>query len=206
LKHSSGVIRETALFAIAHIEPAGELAGHCRQMLQDPQEEVRKLAQAILEGTGEVQKQGGPKMIVVEKMLFLRQVPLLATMATSELTQVASIAREVTYPAGAKIIQEGERGDNMFLIVDGEVSIQRGGTVLKTLHAKDFFGEMSIIDGEARSASAFAQADCLLLRIDRQDFNDLLTTYNSAAISVIRALIRRLREVLPALERAQRGM
>ena len=145
-------------------------------------------------------------MIVVEKMLFLRQVPLFSNMATSELTQVASIAREVIYPAGSRIIQEGERGDNMFLIADGEVSIQRGETVLKTLHPKDFFGEMSIIDGEARSASALAQTDCLLLRIDRADFNDLLSTYNSAAISVIRALIQRLREVLPALERAQRGM
>ena len=103
-------------------------------------------------------------------------------------------------------MQEGERGDNMFLIVDGEVSIRRGETPLKTLGPKDFFGEMSIIDGEARSASAIAQKDCLLLRIDREDFNDLLTTYNSAAISVIRALIQRLREVLPAVERAQRGM
>lgn len=145
-------------------------------------------------------------MIVVEKMLFLRQVPLFSNMATGELTQVASIAREVTYHAGSRIIQEGEHGDNMFLIVDGEVVIQRGETELKTLHPKDFFGEMSIIDGEVRSASALARKDCLLLRIDRDDFNDLLSTYNSAAISVIRALIRRLREVLPALERAQRGM
>lgn len=145
-------------------------------------------------------------MIVVEKMLFIRQVPLLANMATSELTQVASIAREVTYPAGFRIIQEGEHGDHMFLIVDGEVSIQRGETPLKTLRSKDFFGEMSIIDGEARSASALAVTDCLLLRIDREDFQELLTTYNSAAISVVRALNQRLRDVLPALDRAQRGM
>jgi CRP-like cAMP-binding protein len=94
----------------------------------------------------------------------------------------------------------------MFLIVDGEVSIERGETRLKILGPKDFFGEMSIIDGEPRSASALAQKDCLLLRIDKQDFQELLSTYNSAAVSVVRALNRRLRDVLPALERAERGM
>jgi HEAT repeat protein len=206
LRHPEGVIRETALFALAQLEPPADLAAHCHQLLSDPNQTVRNLANALLDDSRKRPNQGGTGMIVVEKMLFLRQVPLLSNMATSELTQVASIAREVTYPAGTRIIQEGERGDNMFLIVDGEVSIRRGETHLKTLGPKDFFGEMSIIDGEARSASAIAQKDCLLLRIDREDFNDLLTTYNSAAISVIRALIQRLREVLPAVERAQRGM
>jgi CRP-like cAMP-binding protein len=145
-------------------------------------------------------------MIVVEKMLFLRYVPLFANMATSELTQVATMAREVTFHAGYHIIQQGDHGDHMYLIVDGEVLIQRGDTPVKTLRTRDFFGEMSIIDGEARSASAIAQTDCLLLRIDKDDFHGLLSNYNSAAISVVRALNQRLRDVLPALERAQRGM
>jgi CRP/FNR family transcriptional regulator, cyclic AMP receptor protein len=145
-------------------------------------------------------------MIVVEKMLFLRYVPLFSNMATSELSHVASVAREVTFPAGYRIIDQGDHGDHMFLIVDGEVLIQRGDTPLKTLRPKDFFGEMSIIDGEARSASAIAQTDCLCLRIDKDDFQGLLSTHNSAAVSVVRALNQRLREVLPTLERTQRGM
>ena len=205
LANPNGVVRETALFALARLEKPASLELLVRPMLSDPHAPVRRIAQRIINGP-DATDQGGDGMIVVEKMLFLRQVPLFSSMATSELTQVASIAREVTFHAGSRIIQEGEHGDSMFLIVDGEVSIQRGETPLKTLHARDFFGEMSIIDGEARSASAIANKDCLLLRIDRGDFNDLLATYNSAAISVIRALIRRLREVLPALERAQRGM
>ncbi len=145
-------------------------------------------------------------MIVVEKMLFLRHVPLFSIMDSSELAHVASIAREVTYPAGFRIIQEGDHGDHMFLIVEGEVLIQRGSVALKKLGPCDFFGEMSIIDGEPRSASAIAQQDSLLMRVDKDDFQSLLSTYNSAAVSVVRALNQRLREVLPALERAQRGM
>jgi HEAT repeat protein len=206
LSHPSGVVRETALFALAQMEAPDELARQCRKSLADPDETVRRLAQSMSRDPGKTPQEGGTGMIVVEKMLFLRHVPLFSNMATSELTQVASIAREVTYPAGFGIIRQGEHGDHMFLIVDGEVLIQRGETPLKTLGARDFFGEMSIIDGEARSASATAVTDCLLLRIDKEDFQELLSTYSSAAVSVVRALNQRLREVLPDLERAKRGM
>jgi len=206
LSHPSGVVRETALFALAQMEAPAELARQCRKLLADLDETVRRLAQSLSGDSGKTPQEGGTGMIVVEKMLFLRHVPLFSNMATSELTQVASIAREVTYPAGFGIIQQGEHGDHMFLIVDGEVLIQRGETPLNKLGSRDFFGEMSIIDGEARSASATAVTDCLLLRIDKEDFQELLSTYNSAAVSVVRALNQRLRDVLPDLERAKRGM
>jgi len=206
LSHNSGVVRETALFALTKLEAPERLAAQCRKLVEDPEEIVRRLAQSILRDSGKTRQQGGISMIVVEKMLFLRHVPLFSNMASSELTNVASIAREVTYPAGSRIIQEGEHGDHMFLILDGEVLIQRNETPLRTLRSRDFFGEMSIIDGEPRSASATAETDCLLLRIDTEDFQSLLSTYNSAAVSVVRALNQRLRDALPALERAQRGM
>jgi len=206
LSHPEAVVRETALFALAKKAAPGELAPQCRELQADPSESVRRLAQSIQSGSHMGPRQGETDMIAVEKMLFLRHVPLFSRMATSELTHVASVAREVTFPSGSRIIQEGEYGDHMFLIVDGQVLIKRGEMPVKALGPKDFFGEMSIIDGEPRSASAIAQADCLLLRIDKDDFLELLSTYNSAAISVLRALTQRLRDVLPALERAQKGM
>ncbi len=206
LSHPSGVVRETALFALAKMEAPEDLARQCRESLADPDGSGRRLAQWILRDPSKTPQQGGTVMIAVEKMLFLRNVPLFSRMETSELTHVASITREVTFPAGFRVIQEGEHGDYMFLIVDGEVLIQRGETRVKTLGPRDFFGEMSIIDGEPRSASAIAVTDCLLLRIDKEDFQELLSTYNSAAVSVVRALNQRLRDVLPALERTERGM
>jgi len=206
LSHQTAAVRETALFALSKMESGEDLIRQCREILHDPDESVRRLAESILRDSKQTQQQGGTPMIAVEKMLFLRYVPLFSRMETSELTHVASISQEVTYPTGHRIIEEGEHGDHMFLIVDGEVLIQRGSTPVKTLGPKDFFGEMSIIDGEPRSATAIAVVDCLLLRIDREDFQELLSTYNSAAVSVVRALNQRLREVLPALERTQRGM
>ena len=206
LSHSSGVVRETALFGLARLAAPEELAHQCGKLRADPDATVSRLAEALLGSSSQIRQKGGTGMIVVEKILFLRHVPLFANMATSELTQVAAIAREVTYPAGSRIIQQGEHGDHMFLIVDGEVSVMRGETPLKVLGPRDFFGEMSIIDGEPRSASVTAQTDCLLLRIDKEDFQQLLSTYSSAALSVARALNQRLRDVLPDVERAKRGM
>lgn len=206
LSHPSGAVRETAFFALSKLEPPEEVTERAQHLVSDREESVRRLAQAVLSRSANGIQEGAYRMITVEKMLFLRHVPLFSVMDSSELGHVALIAREETYPAGSRVIQEGDHGDHMFLIVEGEVLVQRGGVALKKLGPKEFFGEMSIIDGEPRSASVIAQQDCLFLRIDKGDFQILLSTYNSAAVSVVRALNQRLRDALPDLERAQRGM
>jgi len=138
-------------------------------------------------------------MIAVERVLFLKNVPLFARMNATELASLAQITQEVVYPAGARVLTEGEMGDSMFLVVDGEVEIHRGDTELGILRSKDHFGEMAILDGEPRSASATARTDCLLLAIRRRDFNDLLTRHNSIARAVIGTLCERLRSTLAML-------
>ena len=137
-------------------------------------------------------------MLIVETVVFLQNVPLFSAMTTNELIQLAYMTHETTYIAGSTIISEGEPGDHMFIIVDGDIGIHRAGTQLQKLGPKDFFGEMSIIDGEPRSASATALADCLMLRIDQSDFLQLLWSRNSIAMSVIKTLTQRLRQTVAA--------
>ena len=132
-------------------------------------------------------------MITVQKILFLRNVPLFSGMPPSELSYLAGIAEEVVYSAGSPIIREGEHGDSMFLIAEGEVQIHRGEGQLAVLRQQDYFGEMSILDGEPRSASASALTDCLLLRINQADFHDILSHHFEVALTIIRTLTRRLR-------------
>ena len=134
-------------------------------------------------------------MITVEKILFLRNVPLFSGMPPGELGRLAGIAEEVVYSAGSSIIGQGEHGDTMFLIVEGEVRIYRGEMELAVLKEKDYFGEMSILDGEPRSASVTALSDCLLLRISQADFHEILSGHFEAALAIIRTLTRRLREM-----------
>jgi hypothetical protein len=203
LSHDSRVVRETAEHTIARMEASDSAIPLGGAPPQVPDAGFRRN-----QGTAcNLQTpEGGANMITVEKMLFLGNVPLFSKIGTQEVAHIASIAREASYPAGHPIIREGEYGDHMFLIVDGEVQIHHGQTSVKMLGPSEFFGEMSIIDGEPRSASVTAFSDCLLLRIDKEDFHELLSTHGSVALSMIRVLVQRLRGLLPALERVEKGM
>ena len=132
-------------------------------------------------------------MILVEKVLFLKHVSLFSRMSVGDLGRVAEIADEVVYAAYANIFREGDYGDTLFIIVDGSVQITRGGEPLALLSTRDHFGEMSILDGEPRSASATAFSDCLLLKISQEEFHDILSTHFDTALAVIKTLSRNLR-------------
>ncbi len=134
-------------------------------------------------------------MPTVEKVLFLKRVPLFAGVPARDLVQVAGIAEEVICEAEARIITEGEQGNAMFLIVEGEVTIHRGPQRIATLHPQDCFGEMSILDNEPRSASVTALTDCLLLKVDQDHFHDILFQNADVALAIIRTLTRRLRSM-----------
>ena len=135
-------------------------------------------------------------MITVEKALQLRTVPLFAQMDLRDLGGIAEQAREVVHAAGEPIVREGERGDCLFVIVEGEVRVHSGSHELRVLGESEYFGEISILDEEPRSASVTALTDCHLLRIDQEQFRELLETHLPAAMHVIRVLARRLREVV----------
>ena len=137
-------------------------------------------------------------MITVEKLVFLRHVPLFSRMPTRELGRIAAVATEVVLPAGALIFAESDVGDSMYLVVEGRVRIHRGEHTLAVLGEKAYFGEMSILDGEPRSASAVAVSDCLLLRIAQEHFHDIIAGDFGVALSIIQTLTRRVREAQAA--------
>ena len=82
----------------------------------------------------------------------------------------------------------------MFLIVDGSVRIHRGDTELFIGKRNDHFGEMTLIDGEPRSASVNAIDDCLVLRIVQADFHEILSGNFQAVLAVMRTLLMRIRQ------------
>lgn len=135
-------------------------------------------------------------MVPIEKILFLRNVSVFEGLTSKDLSQVAGIAEEVEAPAGSGIIWEGEQGDAMYVIVKGDVRISRRGKDVAVLRAKEYFGEMSILDGERRSASANALTNCLLLRIKQAEFHQILVQHQETALAIIKVLCRRLRTEL----------
>jgi CRP/FNR family transcriptional regulator, cyclic AMP receptor protein len=130
----------------------------------------------------------------VEKVLFLKSVDLFSRIPGEDLAQIAGIAQEVNFENGELVIQEGEMGDSMFLIVDGEVMIHKTGQELNRLGEREAFGEMAILDNEPRSASVTASRDSTCLKVEREDFYELMSEKVEIAYGIIRVLTHRLRD------------
>ena len=135
-------------------------------------------------------------MITLEKVLFLCEVGLFEHVPAVELAKIADITEEVVVPRGEVIFREGDFGDALYVIVEGRVRISLRAHVLDTLGERQYFGEMSLLDGEPRSASALAETDALLLRIRQEEFHRILARNFDVALAVIRTLSRRLRAQL----------
>ncbi len=111
-------------------------------------------------------------------------------------------ARDVA--AGTTLFREGEHGDEMYVVQSGEVEIRRrlgkSDQVLAHLKAGDFFGEMSIVTGRPRSATAVVVRDARLLVIDAQTFEDMLQANTEVAARMIRSLAQRLQRANQQVE------
>jgi CRP-like cAMP-binding protein len=133
-------------------------------------------------------------MITMQKVLLLKRVDLFAEMTTRQLGHVASVTQEQMQSAGSMIFEEGDAGDALFMIVSGKVEVLRAKKRLKVLRDADYFGELAVLTGEARNASVRALTDCLLLRLERSDFHQVLAGNFEAVLAVIRNICKRLQQ------------
>jgi CRP/FNR family transcriptional regulator, cyclic AMP receptor protein len=101
----------------------------------------------------------------------------------------------VSYAAGAIIFEIGQPRDVMFIVQEGAVDIRIGDKIVETVSADGFFGEMALIDGGVRSATAIAKTDCVLVPINEKQFLFMVQETPFFAILVMRTLTARLREV-----------
>lgn len=138
-------------------------------------------------------------LLLMERILFFKRVPLFANLPPVDLKQVASIAMEEIFNDGEEIAREGEMGDVMFIIVQGEVRVcsQRNGLEVELARrgVGDCVGEMSIISREPRMASLIAAGDVRTLCIDQKSFEGLLRERPDVSLAVIHELNIRLKEM-----------
>ncbi len=130
----------------------------------------------------------------VEKVLFLKGVDLFRGIPGEELSHIAQITEEMECDTEKKLFSEGDDGDAMYLIVDGEVKVHSGEQVFAKLGKKQVFGEMSILDSEPRSASITSLSELILLRIHRDDFREILAEKPEISLGIIKVLTDRLRK------------
>jgi CRP/FNR family transcriptional regulator len=138
---------------------------------------------------------------VMERVLLLRRVPLLAGLAPADLQPVAAIAHEHHFSDGEVIFEQGEPGDQLYLIVTGQVRVvanHPGQPEIEIARraAGEVVGEMAIIDDEPRSASGIAVGKVHALALDRKNFESLLRERPEVSLAVMRVLCKRLRQAL----------
>jgi CRP/FNR family transcriptional regulator, cyclic AMP receptor protein len=111
----------------------------------------------------------------MEKFEVLQKSPLFGMISPSELELAAEMARVRRYAAGEVVFEEGDLGDSLFVVASGEVDVLRKNDagelkVIGTIGPPEFFGEMSLIDKEYRSATVRARTDSVLLQLTAENF------------------------------------
>jgi HEAT repeat protein len=168
--------------------------------LEDDDPLIRSCAELVLKERrgGTMSRSSTTAFSLVERVLHLRAIPLLAALSPTDLEHVAEFAEERAYTAGETIASEGELGDELHVVVDGEVRVVRDGATgeieVARRAAGDVIGELSLITREPRVASLVAAGDVRTIRIGHREFESLLRERPDVALAVMRMLALRVAE------------
>lgn len=135
----------------------------------------------------------------MSKTDHLRNIPIFTALSDSDLNRIASKMVSRDYEKGQMILLEESTGETFFIITSGTVKVTRLSddgreVILALLGESDFFGEMSLLDGEGRSANIVANEDAEVMTLSRRDFLEYLETYPKIAIALLEELAVRIRK------------
>ncbi len=128
-----------------------------------------------------------------EKLEKLRQIPLFSHLGRRETERLSTLTDELEVPDGQVLTHQGANGTEFFVVLDGQVVIEKDGARVATMQPGDFLGEISLIDGRPRTATARAEGTARLLVLGRGPFNSLMDEFPSVRLSVLQALAERVR-------------
>jgi CRP-like cAMP-binding protein len=126
----------------------------------------------------------------------LRRVKILAGLSDGQLERLAQAMEMQRVPQWTVVVKQGERGDTMYLILDGELRVRlmvgEKETILSTLGPGDFFGDMSLFDHGPRSADVVANVDSTVLKISAARFEELAQQSPDLAAPFLMATVKTL--------------
>ncbi|HET7567457.1 MAG TPA: cyclic nucleotide-binding domain-containing protein [Gaiellaceae bacterium] len=126
------------------------------------------------------------------KIELLKQVPLFAECSKRELAEVAALADEMHFPAGKTLIEEGKRGREFFVVVDGSVEVRRKGRRAGKHDGWSFYGEAALLTGKPRNATVTTTTPVRALVITDRAFDQLLRDSPSIQRKLLASLAARL--------------
>jgi CRP/FNR family transcriptional regulator, cyclic AMP receptor protein len=131
------------------------------------------------------------------KVELIRKVPLFSRLNKKGLEDVAHIADELDLPAGKVMAEEGDRGREFFVLLEGEADVTKGDRSINTMKSGDFFGEIALVTQMPRTASVTATTPVRVLVITERDFGALLKRTPEVSRGVAEALAERIAPEIP---------
>ncbi|MDA8116602.1 MAG: cyclic nucleotide-binding domain-containing protein [Actinomycetota bacterium] len=128
------------------------------------------------------------------KMDRLRTIWMFSECSKRELALLERACDEASAPAGSIICEEGRSGRELYLIVEGEAKVEKGGNEVARLGPGSHFGELSLLDQQPRSASVIALTPMQLIVLPAREFSSVLEEIPSMAIRLLETMSLRLRE------------
>jgi HEAT repeat protein len=191
-RHSRPWFRALAFRARAE-QNRGSGEALSRLAAEDPSPIVR---QALASATGDKGMETGQTLGIVERVLFLRDVPIFRLLEPEDLEQIAGAAREQLYSAGDYLCREGDLGEQLFVLVQGEVEVSKqvdgAAHVLRTLHSGDHLGELAILREQPRSASVRALTETRTLVLSGDALRSILEDRPEVSLAMLASLADRM--------------
>ena len=177
-----------------------------QRLLTDEDPWIRDCALFAAHNLGEMKMENIATLSLMERILFLKRVPLFENLAPADIKQVAALGQEESFSDGVTIVKEGDIGDVMFIILSGEVRVlvAQGQKEVEIARRKagEYVGEMALISREPRSATVNAVGNVRALCIDQKSFESLLRDRPDASLAVIQVLCERLQEASVKVNRS----
>jgi CRP-like cAMP-binding protein len=130
-------------------------------------------------------------LVVMADTDVLARLPIFADLHPRSMQAVAALAVETSAPAGTELMREGEPADAFYVIVSGTVHIESDGRFVRSMSDGGFLGEIGLVEGAERTATATCRTDCELIRFGSHEFGRMVETFPDVRARITAAVARR---------------
>ncbi|PAX60474.1 Crp/Fnr family transcriptional regulator [Brunnivagina elsteri] len=131
----------------------------------------------------------------VDRLLFVRRVPIFQELRDDFIVRLASVMDELTFPNNHAMFRQGEEGRSLYVVISGRIKIHVADRQLAVFSKGESFGEMAIFDTQPRSATATTLEPCECLELTQEQLYDAIEETPEISLNIIRTLSRRIRNL-----------
>ena len=135
-------------------------------------------------------------LTVVEKAVFLQGIEIFSQTKTEDLARIAAITVEMEFEKGETIFKEKERGTSLFFLITGEVGLRKSDKEIRRVYSQGNFGDLALLDNEPREFTARALQHTHVLKINSEEFYELIADHVEITRTVFKSLTSQIRKLV----------